>query len=135
MRIGLLRRRDDTGTVGLRVKPGDIVGDGPIEQGDALRQVADQPTQHVGVILVERRAIEADLAGKRPPDAGQRPGQCRLACTRGADDPQRLPRFQPEADLAQQRHLFTRGGDAERLDLDQGLRAGQGRAGRGWGHA
>ena len=58
--------------VGVFLEARDVLRDGAGEQFDVLRQIADVPAERVGRPLVERRAVEADLAARRPPDADQR---------------------------------------------------------------
>jgi len=97
MRRGLLRRLHDRRLIGFRLKAGDILRNRAIEKLHPLGQIADMAPEHFGIILIERRAIEADLAARRAPEAGDRIGKGRFARPRGPDHAKRLPRLQAKA--------------------------------------
>ena len=71
MRAGLLRRLDHLRrSSGVGAEPGDVLGDGAVEQLHPLRQVADMLPQDDRVVLLQRRAAQPDHPARRPPDAG-----------------------------------------------------------------
>ena len=79
----------------------DIIPDGVVEQHRILRHDAERGAQralrHLGDIL----PADQDLPGLRIVEAKEQPRDRRLARARGADQRQRLARFDPEAQFVQ----------------------------------
>ena len=71
MGIGLLRGIHHHGVIGFGLQAGDVVGNRAVKQRHPLRQIADITAQHIGFILIERRAIQPHLATGGAPDPGQ----------------------------------------------------------------
>ena len=125
MRRRLLRRRHDGRIIADGIQSRDILGNRAVEQGDPLRQITDIAAQDVRIILVQCRAIDADLAARRLPRANDRSRKCRLSRARRADDPQCLTGFQLEVDHPQHGLALTRRHDGQVLRLDHGARTRQ----------
>ena len=122
---GRLGRRDHLLGVGFRLEAGDVLGDRAGEQLHVLRQVADMLAEGLGRPLVERGAVDPDLARHRAPDAHQGTGERGLARGAGADDAQALARLQGECNIARDQRIDARGRHADRLDRQGGLGLGQ----------
>ena len=90
MRAGRSRRAQHRLGVRSDAHPGDVFGDGAVEQLDRLRDESDVPAEHLRVPLVERGAVEPHAALRRPPDADERAHQRGLAGAARTDDAQRL---------------------------------------------
>ena len=79
MDAGHAGRRDDAGGLGTWRETGDIVRDAAVDQFGVLGQVADGLAAFCRGILIERRAIQADMAVAGGPDARQSLEQRRFA--------------------------------------------------------
>ena len=86
------------------------------EQFDVLRQIADVTAEHVGRPLVERGAVEPDLAAHRLPDADQGADQRRLAGGAWSDDAEPVAAFEREGDVLDDHALFAGRHDADGFD-------------------
>ena len=75
MRPGKLRRGNHRRIVGVSLQPRDILGERPVEKLHLLRQVADQGTADLGRELLERGAVQPDIAPRCGPETGQGMGQ------------------------------------------------------------
>ena len=105
-----------------RLEAGDIVGDGAVEQIDILRQIADRRAAILGRVLVERRAIERDLAACQRPDAGDRPRQRRLAGAGRSDDGQPVACLERKRNAGDRRRADAGRRDESGLDLQAASR-------------
>ena len=110
-----------------RLEPGDVVGDRAVEQVDVLRQIADRRAAVLGRILVERSAVERDLAARQRPDAGDRPRQRGLARSGRPDDAEPVARFNGKADAGNGRHASAGRRDEAAVDFQPRARRGQAR--------
>ena len=75
MRCGLLGGLHDLGRIGIRLQSRDIFGNCAFKQCHPLRQITDIAAQDIGVILIQRCAIQAHFAARRFPNANQRAGK------------------------------------------------------------
>ena len=121
VRSGPLRRLHDILVLRPGREAGDVLRHRPLEQDHLLRQVADMPPEQRSVML-EFRPVEPHRARQRPVHAGQRPGQRGLARSRGAGNPRRPARLQPERGAAHRRHRRTRSGDGQPLHFQDRAR-------------
>ncbi len=79
---------------------GDEVGDDdPLGRDRRLREQPEQAGHLLRRALVQRLAVEHDLAGRRREEAGERAQQRRLAARVGADDDGDLPRLHLQVEV------------------------------------
>ena len=73
----------------------------PVEQFDILRQIADVlPRAPRATIDRKRRAVQADFAAHRLPDADEQPRKTRFAGAAWADDAEAAAGIEGEIDVA-----------------------------------
>jgi hypothetical protein len=96
---GRLGGRNDGIGVRRILEAADILRHRTVEQFDILRHVADMPAERFGGPLIERRAIEPDVAAHRPPDSDQHARQRRLARCGRSDNAQSLAGSEREVDV------------------------------------
>ena len=98
---------------------GDVLGDGPVEEFDVLRHIADAPAEIDLVVVAARTAVDEDLAVDGGPDADEDPRQCRLARARWTEDRGDLTGDELQIERLHDESLALRrpGGDALQLHL------------------
>ena len=80
--------------VWLRLETRDVLRHGAGQQFDVLRQIADMPAERIRRPLVERRAVEADVAAHRLPDADQQPRERGFSRAARPDDAEAVAGFE-----------------------------------------
>ena len=115
---GFLGGGDDLVGFGVGIEAADVLRHGACEQLDVLRQVADELAEHVGRPLVQRRAVDADLAAERLPDADQRADQRRLAGAGGSDHAEAVAGLQRKGHVRNDHALIAGRGDDHALDRE-----------------
>ena len=98
MHAGRLGRGDHRVCRRVGIEARDVLGDGAAEQLHVLRQIADVRPQGFRRPLIERGAVDPDLALGGRPDADDGPRQGRLSRRAGADHAQPLARLELEGD-------------------------------------
>ena len=73
------RRRDDLFLI-LIVEARNILGNGPGEEFNVLRQISDMPAEPFRSPMIEFRAINADFSDGRRPNADQDPRETGFSC-------------------------------------------------------
>ena len=106
---------DDLLGSGPHREAGDVLRHRAGEQLDVLRQVADVAAERLRRPLVERRAVEPDLAAHRLPDADQGAGERGLARGARADDAEAAAGDELEGDVVDDELLDAGRGDADAL--------------------
>ena len=125
MHAGSLRRADDLLRVSRGIKPCDVLGDRPGEELDILRQIADVPAERLFIPLVERRAVEANLAARGLPNAHEKPGQRRLSGCARPDHTDTLAGIERETYIGDNEPITAGRGGAQRLDRERRGRSGK----------
>ena len=123
VRAGGLGRAQHGIGVRLYAHPGDVLGNGAVEQLDCLRDEADMLAELVRVPMVERGAVEPHATMRRPPDAHERAYQRGLAGAARTDDAQRLTRLEGEAHVRDHRLGAARRDHRDMLDIETARRA------------
>src|SRR5208282_1448515 len=85
MHAGDLRGPEHRLRRGALVEARDVLGNGAVEQGDILRQIADVAAELLAPPLIDRSAIESDRAVLGRPYSDQRLGERSLARRAGAE--------------------------------------------------
>ena len=129
MHTGFLGGGDDGLRLGLGIEATDVLRHRAREQFDILRQVTDMAAEHVRGPLVERGAVETNLAAGRDPDADQRADQRRLAGTARPNDADAAAGLEHESNVLHDHPLVAGGDHGDRFDrkpLRGGLQQGLG---------
>ena len=103
MRAGGAAGRQHRIGIGREAHARDVFRNGAVEEFDVLGDIADVAAERVLVPLLERGAVEPDLAARGSPDPGQRAHQRRLAGGARSDDGERLARGQTEMHVGHDR--------------------------------
>ena len=125
MHAGSLRRADDLLRVSRGIKPRDVLADRPGKELDVLRRIADVPAKRLFIPLVERRAVEANLATCGLPNAHQKPGQETTSGCARPNHTDTLAGIEREAYIGDNKSVTARWGSAQRLDLKCCVRGGK----------
>ena len=88
---------EDRAGVGLGLEPANVLRHGSLEQLHVLRQITDVLPKQLGRPLIERGAIETNLASRRPPYPHDQPCQRGLARRARTDDAKGIAGLEREA--------------------------------------
>jgi len=105
-----------------RPEAGDILGDGPVEQLDILRQIAQMRPQLVPVPALNRLAVDQHLAFDVRPNPHQRARQRRFSGAGRPDHRHHLARREIRRQPLQNRQFASRRGCRQILDAHMPLR-------------
>ena len=131
MRPGGAAGRQHRIGVGRETHPRDVLGDGPVEEFDVLRDIADMPAERVLVPLVERGTVEPDLAARGRPDTDQASDQRGLTGAARSDNGDCFSRVESEMDIGDDRGVAA-WAQPPRRARRRSLRVGVGRSVRVW---
>jgi superfamily II DNA/RNA helicase len=116
-RAGRSGRADYPLRISRGIKTRDVLGDRPGKELDILGQIADVAPKRLLAPLVERRAVETDLAARRLPDADEKPGQRRFSSRARPDDANTLAGLERETYVGEDEPVATGRGGTQHLDL------------------